>query len=90
MSIISTASFVANAQTSVVWGRALTASEVSQLNSVRIAAVNAGRQCSTAQSTLDTDPTLTNWSDISDANAYVAVANTFSPAPTTPATATSV
>ena len=87
---IATATFIANAKTSVVYGRPLTTDELAQLNAVRITAVTAGRQCSLAQVTTEAGQSITYWTDISDANAYAAVANGFSPAPTTSCTVTSV
>ena len=88
MSTIETATFIANAKTSVVYGRKLTADESAQLNAVKITALTAGRQLSSPQDAEDTR--ITFWADIADANAYAAVANGFSPAPTTSCTVTSV
>ena len=89
MSTIAQSLFVANTQTSVIYGRPLTTDELAQLNAVRITAVTAGRQCSLAQAITEAGQWVTYWTDISDANAYAAVANGFSPAPTTSCTVTS-
>ena len=89
MSTIATASFIANAQASVIYGRELTAGELDQINAIRITLIEAGRQCSLAQ-TNTSGVTVSYWSNIDDANSYVAVVNAFSPAPTTLATASAV
>ena len=89
MSIPAPTAFIANAQSSVVFGRELTAGELDQLHAFRITIIEAGRQCSTAQTT-SSGETVSYWSNIDDANSYVAVANAFSPAPVTLATASAV
>jgi len=89
MSLTSQASFIATAQTSVVWGRVLTADEASQINTVKNAALAAGRQASATQQ-IESGASITYWSSMDDANSYVTVANGLSPAPVTLATATAV
>ena len=89
MSIPAPTAFIANAQSSVVYGRELTAGELDQINAIRITLIEAGRQCSTAQTT-SSGATVSYWSNIDDANSYVVVVNAFSPAPVTPATASAV
>jgi hypothetical protein len=89
MSTTAQALFIANAQTSVIYGRALTNTELTQLNAVRTTAISAGRQCSQSV-TNDTGESVGYWSDITDANSFASVANAFSPAPTTACTVTSV
>ena len=89
MTIIAAAGFVASAETSVVWGRDLTSSELNQLTAVKTTALNAGRQCSAA--TVGSDNVSSSyWASSEDANSYAAVANAFSPAPTTACTVTAV
>jgi hypothetical protein len=88
MTTIASASFVASYKTTVTFGRTITNSEVDQLNAVRTTAISAGRQCSTA---INTDGTnVTYWASADDANSYTAVANAFSPAPTTACVVTAV
>jgi len=88
MTSIAAASFVANYETTVTYGRTLTPSEVAQLNTVRTTAISAGRQCSLA--TTVEEISTTYWTSSDDANSYAAVANAFSPAPTIPCTVTAV
>ena len=90
MTTIASASFVANYQTSVVFGRTLTASELSQTAAVRTTAVNAGRQCSTSTLNQEDGVSSSYWTSADDANSYSAVVNAFSPAPTTACTVVSV
>ena len=80
MSIPAPTAFIANAQSSVVYGRELAAGELDQINAIRITLIEAGRQCSLAQ-TNTSGATVSYWSNIDDANSYAALINTFSPAP---------
>ena len=91
MSTIQSASFVANYQTTAVFGRSLTESEVNQLAAIRATALTAGRQCTLNIDTGTDDGTkISYWSSIEDANSYAAAINAFSPAPTTACTVTAV
>lgn len=89
MSKEAAASFVANAQTSVVFGRSLTSGELDQINTVKETALNAGRQCSPFVNGPNGE-SITYFASIDDANSYVAVVNGFTPAPAVLATATSI
>jgi len=91
MTIIASASFVANYQTVTVIGRSLTESEVSQLSTVRATAIAAGRQCSqNVNSGEDNSIKTSYWTSQEDANSYAATVNAFSPAPTTACTVSAV
>ena len=90
MTTIASASFIANYQTVVIFGRTITSAEVAQLNAVRTTAITAGRQCSTVILNTDDGSNTTYWASADDANSYTAVANAFSPAPTTACVVTAV
>jgi len=88
MSTIAAASFIATAETTVVWGRLLTTAEQNQLAAVKETVINAGRQCSPA-SIID-GVTVSFWASADDANSFAAIANSFVPAPTTACAVTAV
>jgi hypothetical protein len=89
MTTIASASFIASYQTTVVFGRSLTSSELGQTAAVRTTALTAGRQCST--STVNADGLSTAyWTSADDANSYATTVNAFSPAPETACTVTAV
>ena len=89
MSTIAAASFIATAETTVVWGRLLTTAEQNQLTAVKETAINAGRQCSV--SVVGTDQVSSGyWASADDANSFAAAANSFVPAPTTACAVTAV
>lgn len=86
MALVQSATFVANYQTNVVFGRSLTTVELAQAEAIRETALNAGRQCTTALNTQNDQlewVSTTYWTSADDANSYAAAANAFSPAPTT-------
>jgi hypothetical protein len=90
MAKLRTAQFLADTGSYLTFNRALTTEELASLMDVKKSAVAAGHQVSPDQVDVQVDPdtevgtyTYTNfWTESSDANAYVAVANGFSPAPT--------
>jgi len=82
MSKLSQAQFVASTKTTIVFGRELTTDEYSALKAAEKSAVIAGHQVSPSTVDTATYTYTTYWSDLSDAEAYVAVANGFDPAPT--------
>jgi len=91
MSTIQSASFIANYQTTAVFDRSLTESEVNQLTTIRTTAIAAGRQCTPNIDSGDGDGTKTSyWASVEDANSYAATMNAFSPAPTTACVVTAV
>jgi len=74
--------FLANAQSTIVFGRPVTASEQLAISNFKKDVIAAGRQVGVD---MFNEPTLTyvnRWSDINDATGYVALCNGFSPAPT--------
>jgi len=73
--------FIANATTTVLFGRDITEAESSALKNAKKAVLAAGRQVGPDK--VEEDGTwFTLWQESADAEAFVAVANGFTPPPT--------
>jgi hypothetical protein len=82
MTKIAQASFIATTKTTVVFGRELTDAEKTALGNSKKSALGAGHQVSIDAIDTATQTFVALWSDAADAEAYVAVAGGFTPAPT--------
>jgi hypothetical protein len=74
--------FVANAQATVVWGRELTDSEKTALANAKISIIQNGAQCDVGNLDSETLTSTVLFSTTAAADSYAAVAQGFSPAPT--------
>jgi len=80
MTQLATSQFNATTQTTVVFGRELTASENAAIQDSKSATISAGHQVS-PKIVVDNTTQINLWSDLADAEAYVAVCGGFTPAP---------
>jgi len=81
MAKLANTQFIANAQTVITWGRALTAEEVTAQTNAKIALINGGAMCGGGNEDPVTFIETVSWSTADAANSYVATCNAFSPAP---------
>ena len=79
--LVSGAQFIATTKVTMTWGRALTEAETTTINSARIGYITGGALITASEPQQD-GSTISYWNNQSDANAYVAVCNSFTPPPT--------
>jgi len=80
MSKLAQTQFIANAQSTVVFGREITDAEQLAMKDFQKNVITNGRMV--GADVIDDFTYANRWTDISDANGYVALCNGFSPAPT--------
>jgi len=80
MAKLANTQFIANTQTVITWGRALTDAETTTLTNAKIALINGGAMCGGGIQ-LETNIETVSWSTTDATNSYVATCNTLSPAP---------
>jgi hypothetical protein len=83
MTKLAQSQFLANTLTIIVFGRTLTAAETTELLTAKKSVISSGNQVGPDQINTTTDTYSCLWSNQADADAYVAVANGFTPPPTT-------
>ena len=82
MSRIAQSTFVANTNSLLVFGRALTEAEITTLANIKVTAIGEGHHVSPNVFD-DATGTLQNyWDDLASAEAYASAAGGFTPAPT--------
>ena len=80
MSKLAQTQFIATAQSTIVFGRALTDTEKSTMKDFQKEVIANGRMV--GADVIDGSTYENRWTDINDATGYVAICNGFSPAPT--------
>ena len=79
--LVSGAQFIATTKVTMTWGRELSDAEKATLNSARTGYITGGTLVTPALS-LDDGSSVSYWSNQADAEAYVVVCNSLTPAPT--------
>ena len=82
MSRIASATFVANTNSLLVFGRALTDTEIIALANYKVTIIGQGHQVSPNVFIDDTGSLQNYWDDLTSAEGYASIAGGFTPPPT--------
>ena len=82
MSRIASATFVANTNSLLVFGRALTSAELTALANYKVTIIGQGHWVSPNVIEESSGSLQNYWSDLTSAEGYASIAGSFTPAPT--------